>query len=175
MEIRTERLILRVISEQDITNVHALHSLAETDRYNTLGIPASIEETKKIIHEWISEFPTNRYTYCIETPDKKFVGLIGIKVGKANYKTAEFWYKIHPTHWNKGYASEVVKHLLDFSFNSLGMHRIEAGCATANIASKKVLEKNGFLLEGLKRKKLPIRGEWFDNYFFAILEEDFRK
>jgi [ribosomal protein S5]-alanine N-acetyltransferase len=56
---------------------------------------------------------------------------------------------------------------------SLRLHRIEAGCAVENIPSIKVLEKAGMTREGLKRKKLPIRGEWKDNYFYAILEEDF--
>jgi len=48
-----------------------------------------------------------------------------------------------------------------------------AGCATENTASSKVLEKAGFLREALCRKKLPIRGEWVDNYEYAILEEDY--
>lgn len=38
---------------------------------------------------------------------------------------------------------------------------------------KWILEKVGMIREGRKRKKLPIRGEWVDNYFYAILEEDF--
>lgn len=64
---------------------------------------------------------------------------------------------------------------MDFGFNDLKLHRIEAGCAVENIASSKVLEKVGMTKEGMKRKKLPIRGEWKDNYLYAILEEDFLK
>ena len=52
---------------------------------------------------------------------------------------------------------------------------MEAGCAVENIASSKVLEKVGMTREGMKRKKLPIRGQWKDNYFYGILEEDFNK
>ena len=65
--------------------------------------------------------------------------------------------------------------LLDFGFNDLKLHRIEAGCAVENIASIKTLEKAGFTKEGMKRKKLPIRGEWKDNFFYGILEEDYNK
>ena len=46
-------------------------------------------------------------------------------------------------------------------------------CAVDNITSIKVLEKVGMTREEKKRKKLPIRGEWKDNYFYAILDEDF--
>jgi [ribosomal protein S5]-alanine N-acetyltransferase len=57
----------------------------------------------------------------------------------------------------------------------LKLHRIEAGCAVENVASVSVLEKVGMTREGMKRKKLPIRGEWKDNYFFGMLEEDFQE
>lgn len=68
-----------------------------------------------------------------------------------------------------------MKLVLDFCFNQLKLHRITAGCVTENIASAKVLEKSGLLKEGHCRKILPIRGQWFDNDEYAILEEDFFK
>ena len=49
VKFKTERLNLRPISEQDIENIHKLHSLAETDKFNTLGIPKDITETIKAI------------------------------------------------------------------------------------------------------------------------------
>ncbi len=65
---------------------------------------------------------------------------------------------IHLDHWRKGYTTEALTKLLDFGFNELKLHRIEAGCAIENIASNKVLEKVGMTKEGIKRKILPIRG-----------------
>ena len=59
-------------------------------------------------------------------------------------------------------------------FNTLGLHRIEAGAAVENTASHKVMEKAGMTREGMKRKNLPIRGEWKDAYFYSILEDEFR-
>ena len=55
----------------------------------------------------------------------------------------------------------------------LSLHRITAGVATENSNSIKLLERIGMLREGRHRKILPIRGEWWDNYQYAILEEDF--
>ncbi|MEL7219689.1 MAG: GNAT family protein [Bacteroidota bacterium] len=80
---------------------------------------------------------------------------------------------MHPNHWGSGYATEAVQAILAFGFEQLQLHRIEAGVATANIASIKVLERVGMLREGLCRKILPIRGEWYDNYMYAMLEEDY--
>lgn len=176
MEFKSERLIFRPVTESDLGKVHALHLMPETDRYNTLGIPSSTEETKLILKDWITKaesLPPERYTFYIETAAGDFAGLLGLKMGKKNYRTAEIWYKFHPDVWNQGYATEATKHILKFCFEDLGLHRVEAGCSKENAASGKVLEKSGFLLEGLKRKILPIRGEWHDGYFFAILEEDY--
>jgi ribosomal-protein-alanine N-acetyltransferase len=50
---------------------------------------------------------------------------------------------------------------------------VEAGCATENIASYKVLEKCGFTREAHTRQLLPVRGKWLDNFGYAILENDY--
>ncbi|MEO6868993.1 MAG: GNAT family protein [Ginsengibacter sp.] len=177
MKLQTTRLNFRQVSKRDLNNIHALHSFAETDRFNTLGIPETILDTEKIIDNWCSKQnagPPTLYVFCVEIIDtKEFIGLIALNIGKPNYKTAELWYKIHPDHWRKGYATEAMYYTLHFAFNDLQLHRIEAGCAVENIASIKILDKVGMIREGLKRKILPIRGEWKDNYFYAILEEDF--
>ncbi len=177
MTLQTERLLFKKVSIEDLNDIHELHSLPEVDRFNTLGIPETIHSTEKIITEWLngqSSNPQTSYTFCLSLLNtKQFIGLIGLKIGKQNYKTAEIWYKIHLNYWNKGYATEALTKLIDFAFNDLHLHRIEAGCAVENIASIKVLEKVGMTKEGMKRKILPIRGEWKDNYFYAILEEDF--
>ena len=177
MKLQTTRLNFRQVSKEDINNIHALHSLPETDRFNTLGIPETIKDTEKIMDDWYAKQDTNppaSYVFCLELIDtKKFIGLIALNMGKPNYKSAEVWYKIHSDYWQNGYATEALKGLLQFSFNDLNLHRIEAGCAVENLASIKVLEKAGMKREGMKRKVLPIRNEWKDNYFYAILEEEF--
>ncbi len=177
MKLQTGRLNFRQVSKEDLNNIHALHSLPETDKFNTLGIPGTAQETEKIIYDWCSKQnaqPPASYIFCLELIDtKQFIGLIALNLGKPNYQTAEVWYKIHPDQWHNGYATEALSKILSFAFTNLKLHRIEAGCAVENIASIKVLEKLGMKKEGIKRKILPIRGEWKDNYFYAILEEDF--
>jgi len=85
------------------------------------------------------------------------------------------WYKIHPDFWNKGFATEGLKAVIDFGFETLKLHRIEAGCAVDNIGSLKVLEKAGMLQEGRGRKLLPLKQGWSDNFKYAILETDIRR
>ena len=176
MELITDRLTLKELSLADLEVIHQLHSLPEMDEFNTLGIPATIQVTELLLNEWIEKqrtIPRVSYIFRIELSETdQFIGLIGLNFGKLNYKIAETWYKIQPTYWGKGYATEALKELLKFGFSHLGLHRIEAGCAVENTSSVRVLEKVGMTREGRKRKILPIRGNWTDNYFYAILDED---
>ena len=178
MLLTTTRLTLREVTLMDIPVIHALLSLPETDRFNTLGIPESLEATAEIVMGWLEDKneTDHSYTFCMELNDSnQFVGLIALNLGKHTFKKGEVWVKIHSNYWNKGYTTEAMLALLKFAFTELKLHRVEAGCAVGNIASKRVLEKAGMIQEGLFRANLPIRGEWIDNLKFAILDSDFEK
>lgn len=175
--LKSERLILREINANDLDFMHHLHTIPEVDQYNTLGIPEDKLVSEKLLNDWLvtfAELPRKRYVFIMENSNQLPIGLLGLNLGKPNYANAEIWYKLNPDFWAKGYATEAVKTIFDFGFKQLQLHRIEAGCAIENIGSIKVLEKAGFTKEGRTRKLLPIRGEWHDNFGFAILEEDWQ-
>jgi ribosomal-protein-alanine N-acetyltransferase len=176
---QTHRLYIRLLAETDLSNMHQLNSIPEVDEYNTLGLPKSIEDTQNLLANCLTKqnaIPQESYFFCLELVNThEFIGLMGLNLGRATYKSGEVWYKIHPTHWRQGYTTEALERILNFAFKDLQLHRVEAGCATANIASVRVLEKVGMTREGQTRKKLPIRGQWVDNYEYAILEEDYLK
>ena len=174
--LSTPRLTLNPVNPADLEEIHALHSLPETDEFNTLGIPQNVEETQQILQEWINASEREQspeYTFGIrdkETND--FTGLIALKCGSPKFRNGEVWYKLHVKHWGRGYATEALNRVLKFGFSELKLHRIEAGCAVENKGSARVLEKAGMQREGRKRKVLPLKSGWSDNYEYAILEED---
>jgi ribosomal-protein-alanine N-acetyltransferase len=176
MELHTARLLLRELSSADLAVIHHLHSLPEVDKFNTLGIPATLETTEHLLTDWLAQarvVPRSSYIFAAqEAVSQEFVGLMALNLGKASFKNAEVWYKVLPAYWGQGLTTEAVKALLNFGFDHLQLHRIEAGCAVENRASIRVLEKVGMTREGRKRQVLPIRGAWVDNYFFAILATD---
>jgi ribosomal-protein-alanine N-acetyltransferase len=90
------------------------------------------------------------------------------------YKNRKIWYKLHSIFWNNGYATESLKAVINFGFETLNLHRIEAGCAVDNISSIKVLEKSGMIREGRGRQILPLKTGWSDNFEYSILETDER-
>ena len=176
LKLESDRLQLHEISWDDLDQLHQLHSIPEVDEYNTLGIPSSVEETKKIMGREIEaqmNVERSSYTWKIELKDGgHFIGLAGITLSNDKFRLGEIYYKLDPQFWGKGYATEVAKKLISTGFDELGLHKVEAGVAVGNEQSIRVLEKAGMKREGLRRKILPIRGEWVDNYHYAIVEND---
>lgn len=81
-------------------------------------------------------------------------------------------YYLDLQHNGKGYMTEVVKLAVDFGFNELHLHRVEAGVMPHNIRSIRVLEKAGFEKEGIARKNVKINGRWEDHQVLAIISEN---
>lgn len=156
--------------------MHTLSSIPEVEKFNTLGIPKDITITKSILKERIKDnkiSPFENYTFVIEEKGtEKFIGLFGIVMGRKKQQKAEIWYKFHPVYWGKGLATEAVNCVIDFCFDELKLHRVEAGCAIDNIGSVKVLEKAGMTREGLARQVLPLESGWSDGYNYGILNSD---
>ncbi|MDB4293343.1 GNAT family N-acetyltransferase [Maribacter sp.] len=178
INLSSERLSLRCITMSDLDTIHTLHSLPETDKFNTLGIPENIEVTKSIITGWIldnKKSASKNLTFAVtQKASNTFIGLIALKIGSEKFKNAEVWYKLHSDHWGKGFGTEALNLILDYGFGALKLHRIQAGCAIDNIGSIKLLEKVGMTREGRKRQVLPLKSGWSDNFEYAILETDER-
>lgn len=179
LELFTLRTRLRLITLTDLSEIHELHSCPAVDMYNTLGIPKDMETTRNIIVAWIKDTQAvalKNHTFAIRTQkDDVFIGLLGLKVGASRYKRAEVWYKIHPDYWNQGFATEALQAVINYAFHTLQLHRIEAGCAVANLGSIRVLEKVGMTREGRGRQVLPLATGWSDNFEYAMLDSDLRE
>jgi ribosomal-protein-alanine N-acetyltransferase len=71
-----------------------------------------------------------------------------------------------------GHMTAAVRALIPFAFGSLRLHRLEAACIPANVASVRLLEKTGFVREGYAREYLCIDGKWQDHLLYARLKDD---
>lgn len=178
MNLQSERLTLREINKDDIDILYKLNSIPEIDEFNTLGIPEDIETSRKIYQPILDDQKADtRKLFCwliYKKDSKDIIGVSGLKSSNDRFKMGEIYYNLSPDFWGKGYATEAAQRLINFGFENLKLHRIEAGVSTENKRSIRVLEKVGMTNEGIRRKILPIRGEWKDNYHYAILEDDER-
>lgn len=111
-----------------------------------------------------TEPPVN---FAIEA-DGVFAGGIGLVQGSDVYaRSAELGYWIGAAHWGRGIASEAVRQLVEHGFRHFDIVRIHADIFASNPASMRVLEKNGFQMEGVRRKAVWKNGLLMDAYTYA--------
>ena len=111
--------------------------------------------------------------FIFEAGAQRLVGgltLGDIKRGVSQTGTLGYW--MGEAHAGKGNMTRAVRLVVSWGFQHLGLHRIEAACLLGNLASARLLEKNGFTYEGEARGYLRINGAWQDHKLFALLAGD---
>lgn len=103
--------------------------------------------------------------------DDSLMGSVGFKCVVIGHK-GEVGYWVAPKYWNRGIASRVVEAICRYGFDTLGFARIEGRVFVGNEASARVLEKNGFQLEGILRKNVKKDGQFFDGKIYSRLKDD---
>jgi len=175
-DIESQRLIMKELSWDDLKNIYRLRLHPEVDEYNTLGIPKNPDVTREVmrtsIEDKVNEVRKSIAWAIFIKASGEFIGEAGMNLSANRFRLGEIYYNLMPSQWGNGYGTETAKALVKFGFEVMKLHKVEAGVATENIRSIKVLEKSGMIREGLMRKILPIRGEWKDNYHYAIVEDD---
>ena len=164
---------LELLSEENSTDVYSFEK--ENREYFERNLPPrpgnyfDPEGFKEITRELLTE-QTNRdvYMHIIRDSQGALVGRINLSVLENDQKTAELGYRIGENYTNLGYASEAVKLVLDKAFHTYGLNKIIAGTATDNLASKRVLLKNGFTFSKIIENDLQIHNEWVHTAVFEI-------
>jgi [ribosomal protein S5]-alanine N-acetyltransferase len=104
--------------------------------------------------------------------DGEAVGGVGITLGDDVFRrSAEIGYWLGKRFWGRGIATAVVKATTDWAFGHFGLCRLHAGVFEWNLASARVLEKAGFLLEGRLRRSVTKDGRTIDQLLYAIVRE----
>ena len=128
-----------------------------------------LEGFKEITRELLREQENHDvYMHLIRDAQGVMVGRINLSVLGKDRKTAELGYRIGENVTNLGYASEAVKLVLEKAFTTYGFNRIIAGTATDNLASQRVLLKNGFTFSRVIENDLQIHNEWVHTAVFEI-------
>ncbi|MFF4448204.1 GNAT family N-acetyltransferase [Streptomyces sp. NPDC001502] len=95
------------------------------------------------------------------------IAFAGVQAGKLGYAIAA-------EHWGRGYATAVSRALVSFGFAQLGLHRISAAIGPENTASVALVEKLGFVREGVLRDHVHTNGAWRDSILYSVLVDEWR-
>ena len=114
--------------------------------------------------------------FMFRRADDTLVGGITVtNVQRGVAQSANVGYWVGKPHARRGYMREALHCVLAHAFSSLSLHRIEAACMPANMASQKLLEQAGFRLEGYAREYLRINGRWEDHLVYDILADSWNR
>ena len=161
---------LRPICDNDTEVIFELARDKEISQYTRLPHPYFLKHAKAYIREAKRNLEKKKaYYYAIDV-DGKVVGTISLMHLDLKNRSAELGYWIGKKYWNKGYATDAVKQMLDFAFNELNLNRVSALCMHPNKVSIKILEKHGFKLEGRLRKSSLKEDIWLDDLVYGKLK-----
>ncbi len=175
--LETSRLILRPLTRADAPSIQTVASIREiADTMISIPHPYPDGEAEQFISKQLAEFENGHsVTFVIERKfERVFSGLIEVRDIEQEHSQAElsFWLAVEA--WGQGYMSEALKPMLRFAFEDLGLNRLYAYHMVRNPASGKVLQKNGFVQEGLLRQRVRKWGVFEDVALLAILHRDWQ-
>ena len=173
-ELRTNRLLLRKLEKKDGREIFFLRSNEDVLRYLGKEPAATIAEAEEFIgkiNKNVDENESILWGIALLNDQNTIIGTICLWNFKKEHYRSEVGYILHPDHWRKGIMKEAIHSVIDYGFNVLKLHSIEALLSPDNIASSSVLESTGFVKEGLLKESFYFKGEFNDTLIYSKLNK----
>ena len=169
--IKTDRLTLRPMCKNDIPDLREW--MSDESLYTYWGKkPSKSEKNPELLFEK-TEKPTKSFHLGIEeSTSGKVVGDIWVYLIENN-RMASVALRIAGDHQGKGYGTEALSAMTRFCFEKTELKRLWTKVDVRNTASQKMLEKCGYIREGLIRQGKMVN-TWCDHYIYAILSSDLK-
>ncbi|MCP1355247.1 GNAT family N-acetyltransferase [Aneurinibacillus migulanus] len=141
--LETNRCLLTKLQQANYEDVKKLYVNEEVRKY--LGGTLKEETIKKSFFKMVQPTIDSLYWVAREKHSNEFIGLISLDTHHDGTST-EVSYQLLPQWWGAGYATELVKEIIDYAFNQLNLPEVIAETQTANNASRRLLERLGMEL-----------------------------
>ena len=172
--IQTDRLTLRKPTEEDIIPMLLLSQDEEVMEFYGMEVFKEEKQSREEI-EWFlkiwKEKTGARWMISLKE-DPKMIGDIGFYDYKKKHRKAEIGYKLARSHWRKGYMTEALIAILEYVFKETDINRLQAVVDPRNPASFLLLEKCGFLREGILRDYEFEKGDYVDLIMHSVLRKE---
>ena len=172
--IETDRLILREVTTEDAPDMFTYLSDHEVVKHMGLEPYQTPNEVLEEI-EWYQSIykEGSGMRWGITLKDSgKIIGSCGFLNMKPRHYRAEIGYELSKEYWGKGIANEALQAVVKYGFLNFQLERIEALIEPANLASIKLVEKQGFMREGMLRHYEYTCGKFDDLYMYSILKDE---
>lgn len=173
-ELKTQRLLLRKLEITDAGELFFLRSNEAVLRYLGKEPAKTVEEVEQFIKKIDKAIEENdSILWGIAFPDEPLtiIGTICIWNFQKEHYRAEIGYLLHPGQWRKGIMKEAITAVVDYGFNKLGLHSMEAMLSPENIASCAVLESTGFMKEAHFKESFYFNGKFGDTAIYSRLNK----
>ncbi|MFT4146749.1 MAG: GNAT family N-acetyltransferase [Mobilitalea sp.] len=149
--------------------VHAYASDTEVSRFIGWRLMNTLEETSNFIQVMLKREAeeTHLYASVVLKDINKVIGTVMIFDFDKEANKAEIGYVFHKDYWGKGYGAESLELLSDYAFEKLQLHKLHAAVVDVNIGSARILEKNGYVLEGRLKDHYFIEGKYYDGLLYG--------
>ena len=175
--LETEDLILRKPERRDAKDIFRYASDGDVARYVLWDPHRSLSETRRFVRDLRERIragcPSSWVVTLRETGT--VIGTIGFVWYSSENRSAELGYSFARAYWNKGYATQALRAVVGSVFGSIPVNRLEAQHDVRNPASGRVMQKCGFLQEGILRSRIVNKGEFVDVALYALLRADWEK
>ncbi|MDQ0233335.1 GNAT family N-acetyltransferase [Metabacillus malikii] len=175
--IETKRLILRKITKDDAKSILIYLSDKEVMKYYGLAPFTSINDALDEI-SWYQSIESNKtgIRWGITIKERGIViGSCGFHNNVSQHFRTEIGFELSRDHWGKGIAYEALEAIISYGFEHMNIHRIEALIEPPNLRSLRLIEKLGFIREGLLRHYEYTNGKFDDLYMYSLLKQEFLK
>ena len=174
--LRGEQVMLRELRASDAASLFALLTTEEVARFISPP-PTTVEGFERFIAWTLRQRAAGTYA-CFAVTLHGYdtaIGIFQIREIEPGFGTAEWGFAIGSAFWGTGVFQEGAELVLDFAFETLGVHRLEARAAVLNGRGNGALQKIGAVQEGLLRKSFLRNGEYLDQVLYAIIDDDWRE
>ena len=161
-ELETERLLLRRMRLVDAEDMYEYARQTEVTRYLLWSPHPDIAHTQDYLRYIASRYATGSFYdwAMVLKKNGKMIGTCGFTAFDCPNDSAEIGYVLNPAYRGLGLIPEAVEAVLDFGFDRLLLHRVEARFIEGNAASLRVMEKVGMRFEGYQRESMLIKGRY---------------
>jgi ribosomal-protein-alanine N-acetyltransferase len=171
-ELTTQRLLLRQITKEDVAEIFFMRSDPTLLQYVHREPAASLQEAQDFITRITTNIDTNEgimWGIVLQENPAVLIGNICYWRLDKDHHRAEIGYMLHTDHWKKGIMKEALLKVLDYGYNSMQLHSVEARIDPANTASAGLLEATGFVREGYFKEDFLFRGVFMDTAVYSRL------